>query len=328
VNRFLYLETIDDLTEAASATACSLLSAEQAVVYLLDEVHNRIFDPQSGRVLDVEGPGFAPYSVFNRETVVANDAPRDERRDADMDGIVVAAAVPLLCEGRIVGALQVNRTRPQGYTEADRTQLEQLAQEIATGLVAVQLRDDLNNLQLHTGEWLVAAQEAVAPGGKGHIWRVSQVCTGLAEALTFSAADRQRIWLAAQYHDLGWVLGGEEDALTLKRNHPLIGARALRGVRRLETLADVVELHHERFDGSGSPQGLAGASMSLEACILSLAEDLDECVMARRATFTSPADLMDYLANFLHIQGVSHHPRIVSALEGLAGQGRLRSLYY
>ena len=94
----------------------------------------------------------------------------------------------------------------------------------------------------------MAAVEQMAPGGDGHIWRVSQMAKWLAECLGFSAADARRIWTAARYHDLGWVLGAGRSPLGLvERYHPTTAARELKAVRLLEHIAPLVETHHERF---------------------------------------------------------------------------------
>lgn len=307
MNRFLSLPSVNELALAAAGVSQATLVADHAVLYLVDEGRERLVDTASGLSIPLEDPGSAPACVLQRETLV--------------DGPI--AATPVLAEGHVVGVLEVSRGRQ--FDSGDRQALEALADEIAPGLVASQLRDDVNSLLLHCGEWLAAAQEAMAPGGAGHVWRVTHLCTELAECLAFTADDRQRLWLAAQYHDLGWVVGPG----ALPSTHAALGARALRTVRRLETIADLVEVHHERFDGSGLPAGLCGGALSLEACILTLAEDLDEAAAARTLVtpFAGPDDVAAFVTTFAHLQGQRHHPRVVAALESLLSADRLRPLY-
>ncbi|MHB2021300.1 MAG: HD-GYP domain-containing protein [Candidatus Xenobia bacterium] len=186
---------------------------------------------------------------------------------------------------------------------------------MSVGVVAARRRDDLNLLSIHATEWLAAAQEALAPGGRGHIWRVGWLGTRLAERLDFSMADRHRIWLAAQLHDLGFVIGSDRP----RNEHPLVGANALRQVPVLAPAADLVELHHERFDGSGAPVGLQGAQIPLEAYVLILADAFDEMAVQKGLT-RGP----EWLLAAFGESAAEHHPRVVAALRDLPLQQMYR----
>ncbi|MHB2016009.1 MAG: HD-GYP domain-containing protein [Candidatus Xenobia bacterium] len=274
---------MDDLLDEVPRAAGEL-GLKEAALFLLEAGEEQLTDTRGGRRLRTDGGDVASRSVLQRQTVIEHGV----------------AGTPVFVEGRVVGALRA--------TVQEAAPLEALAREVSAGVVAARLRDDLNLLTIHATEWLAAAQEALAPGGAGHIWRVGWLGTRLAERLGFSLRDRHRIWLAEQLHDLGYVIGASRPL----QQHPLVGANALRHVPLLADAADLVELHHERFDGSGGPDRRRGDQIPLEAYVLILADAFDE--MAVSAGLTRGPEFL--LAAFA-AQSAAHHPRVVAALRDL-----------
>ncbi|HRK79427.1 HD domain-containing phosphohydrolase [Thiobacillus sp.] len=120
-----------------------------------------------------------------------------------------------------------------------------------------------------------------------HIIRMSKYARLIAEKLNLSAMECDEIEAAAPMHDIGKI--GIPDLVLLKpgrhtpeeqkimRRHPLIGHEILDGSpsRYLQMGAVIALGHHEKFDGSGYPQGLAGEDIPLPARIVAVADVFD-----------------------------------------------------
>lgn len=126
---------------------------------------------------------------------------------------------------------------------------------------------------------------------KGHCDRVATLALRLAKALGVSDDLQQEIRYGSWLHDCGKIgvpeailnaqreLTVEEFAIVKK--HPEWGCEVVRKANLSKTVQDIVLYHHERYDGKGYPRGLAGASIPLEAQIVSAADICDALTMDR-----------------------------------------------
>ena len=167
-------------------------------------------------------------------------------------------------------------------------------------------------------EFLVQAVEA--RGASGHVQRCCRLASSLAVMLDCSPQAQAQLSQAAECHDLG-LLGFQDTAAPeAVREHARVGAELLRCHPDLFEVAELVQSHHERYDGSGQPRGLQGDELPLECWILSLVEDfvehwessLDTYEMKVKDFFLGPAK--------------HHHPDAVDALCGLVDSGKLQDL--
>jgi hypothetical protein len=169
-----------------------------------------------------------------------------------------------------------------------------------------------------TQELLVHAVEA--QGREGHVGRCSRVATALAQMLDCSAQARAELMQAAQYHDIGLLAFPDPKSPSAQREHPSRGARLLECHPSLRAVAPLVEAHHERFDGSGSPHGRRRDELPLEAWILALTEELVETWEAAQGGYA------ERIRGFFHGSARHHHPDVVDALCGLVDSEKLQSL--
>ncbi len=126
----------------------------------------------------------------------------------------------------------------------------------------------------------------------GHSERVARIAVRLGEAMGLSRGETSDLYLAGLLHDVGKI--GIRDEVLLKpgpltpeeeqhiREHPIIGERIISNVTRLAYLRPGVRGHHERFDGDGYPDGLAGEAIPPIARILAVADSCDAMMSARR----------------------------------------------
>lgn len=144
-------------------------------------------------------------------------------------------------------------------------------------------------------ETLAQALDARDPYTAGHSQRVAGYAYGIAVELNLPREQAEVIRAGAQLHDIGKI--GIPDAVLLKpgpltaeefgliKLHPQIGRRILEKALGFESLLEIVELHHENFDGSGYPYGLAGENIPLEARIVRIADAYD--AMTTRRSYRS-----------------------------------------
>jgi HD-GYP domain-containing protein (c-di-GMP phosphodiesterase class II) len=139
---------------------------------------------------------------------------------------------------------------------------------------------------------LSTAIDAKDPYTCGHSERVARIAVRLGEDMDLSRGETSDLYLAGLLHDVGKI--GIRDEVLFKpgpltreeeqhiREHPVIGERIISSVTRLAYLRPGVRGHHERFDGHGYPDGLAGEAIPLSARILAVADSCDAMMSARR----------------------------------------------
>jgi HD-GYP domain-containing protein (c-di-GMP phosphodiesterase class II) len=138
---------------------------------------------------------------------------------------------------------------------------------------------------LGTIQAMTAAIDAKDSYTRGHSERVAWLSAQLARAAGLRVGQVERVRLAGLVHDVGKIgvpervlckpgrLGDDEFALI--KMHPEIGYTILKGIPSLRDLLPGVLYHHERWDGTGYPEGLAGDRIPLMARIIGLADTFD-----------------------------------------------------
>ena len=128
-------------------------------------------------------------------------------------------------------------------------------------------------LHLVTIEALARAIDAKDRMSPDHLTRIQAYAVGLARAHGMPEADIQGLTIAALLHDIGKVavpghILSKPESLTAEeflkvRGHPQLGAEIVEGVPFPYPVAPLIRSHHERWDGLGYPEGLAGAEIPL-----------------------------------------------------------------
>ena len=167
---------------------------------------------------------------------------------------------------------------------------------------------------------------------RGHSERTRVYTDLIAEEMGLPAADRDRLRWAALLHDVGKLevpseilnkdssLDAEE--WDLVKEHPIHGMRIVAPlIPWLGPWAETIEHHHERFDGTGYPHGLAGESIALGARIVSVADAFDVMTSGRSyQTAMSPAQAR---TEIIRMAGVQFDPVVARALMNVS-LGKLR----
>jgi len=138
---------------------------------------------------------------------------------------------------------------------------------------------------------LTAAIDAKDPYTCGHSERVARIAVRISQQMGLQASFLSDIYLAGLLHDIGKI--GIEDSILRKptklteaevvhiQEHPVIGDRIVSSINQFEHLRPGVRNHHERFDGTGYPDGLSGEDIPMLARILAVADSCDAMMCSR-----------------------------------------------
>jgi putative two-component system response regulator len=160
-----------------------------------------------------------------------------------------------------------------------------------------QYTDELENVEAVLVS-LALAVEAKDPSTHGHCERLSDYAVQLGQQLALPSDHLRALRRAGYLHDLGKIAVPEAillkpgpltpEEVRIMRLHPVVGERICRPLRSLRLVLPIIRHHHERWDGSGYPDGLAGESIPLTARILQIVDVFDALVVDRpyRATLS------------------------------------------
>lgn len=164
-----------------------------------------------------------------------------------------------------------------------------------------------------------------------HGERVAQFARRLGERLGLSGDGLPGLTIASLLHDIGKV--GVPEIVLFRpgkrrgavrhsfQTHPVIGADLLSAVPQLVSLAAIVRHHHERWDGKGYPDGLAGEAIPLGARIIAAADAFDALTAGR--LYRPPVSALSALREIACHAGSQFDPAVASALVAACQEGDL-----
>ena len=217
-----------------------------------------------------------------------------------------------------VFAVSLNSTRPLGEAEGRMITLAgtMVINQIKHARVVGQTKGALFDLVCCLGAIIDAKDTCTA----GHSERVSQIAVRIGKQMNLPANQIGDLRLAGLLHDIGKV--GTRDEVLLKpgkltveemkhiQEHVLVGDEIISTIKLFTRLRPAVRHHHERLDGKGYPDGLAGADIPFSARVMAVADAVDAMMSPRRYRDPIPPPLID--ATLLKFSGTQWDPEIVS----------------
>ena len=183
--------------------------------------------------------------------------------------------------------------------------------------------EEVASLHLRTIEALALAIEAKDHTTHDHLQRVQIYARELAATLDLTEAELQALQAAALLHDIGKLAVPEHiiskpgkltpEEFEKMKIHPIVGAEILERVRFPYPVAPIVRAHHEKWDGTGYPNGLRGEEIPIGARILAAVDCLDALASDRQYRRAMP--LEDAMKVVRSESGHAFDPRVVDALE-------------
>lgn len=218
--------------------------------------------------------------ALNRDRAARDDHPKPGPGSppGELQNLV---ALPIYVSDVLLGVVTC-ANRAGGFSEFDDDVLLALGDQAGAVLENGRLQSELRDSYVSVVRMLAETIRVKDPDLRTHSDEVSNYVVAVARRLGLNSERRERLRFGSLLHDIGKIAISErillkpgpldEDEWRQVRLHPVIGARLLREVPSVAPLADPVLHHHERWDGSGYPEGLVGAAIPLESRIIAVAD--------------------------------------------------------
>jgi PAS domain S-box-containing protein len=204
-------------------------------------------------------------------------------------GLRSAAAVPLVADGDVIGALAVYSKTPGAFDDESVRFLAEVAGDIAIGVRTLRLNARLNATLNSLRRSLYGSISAIAgmvelrdPYTAGHEKRVGMLAAAIGQELGLPERQIEGLRVTGSIHDIGKIVVPAEilskptrlsvHEFAIIKEHSQTGFELLKELDFPWPVAEAVLQHHERLDGSGYPRGLRGEEIILEARILMVAD--------------------------------------------------------
>jgi HD-GYP domain-containing protein (c-di-GMP phosphodiesterase class II) len=231
-------------------------------------------------------------------------------------------SVPILVDGVVWGVLNIEAPEPSAFGEADAVLVEAIAASLGSSMHRAMLVADLEQTFTTTLTALMSTVEAKDDYTASHEQQVADLTQRVALRLGLSASRASDVRYAALLHDVGKVAVPSEILLkpgplsdeqwVVMRGHAAAGGTLVASIPAFAHLAPAVRASHERWDGDGYPDGLAGERVPLAARIIAACDTYEAIVTDRpyrRAR--TPGEAAGELRR---VAGSQLDPRVVDAL--------------
>lgn len=344
------IQRLGALNELAAKTAlvhdppAIVALAHQAVGALVtfDAFYIARYDPQR-RLFDFllevdgervrEGESFRPLGAGPTSQVVLTGEPyvtRTPEESVQQRGSIYGDAtrrsasaihVPMKIRGETMGVLSAQSYRPDAFDDEDVVILQSLSNLTASAFENAEHHARLRELYLASVQALAAAVDARDPYTRSHSARVAALARIIAVEMQLSPDEMRRVQLSALLHDIGKI--GIPDAILNKpaaltpeewvimKTHSALGGSILAAVEPLAELVPIVRAHHERYDGTGYPDGLSGSAVPLGSYIIQAA-DAYEVIVSKRA-YKAAQSIDHAVSELQRCSGSQFHPDVVAA---------------
>lgn len=305
-HHLVHMEKEEDLLKSVLTDAVGVLDAQRGAIVLAEPPDNKLTikaittgraEPRAA--LAGRDPSFTRFqfsqSLANRcfsrgESILCHRVEEDPEL-AMARSIAEGTMASVLCvllrtPRKLLGVLHLDRSPWQKpFTMEDLRLADALAANVSAGIECAQLLRKQRDLFLDTITILAQAVELRDEYTGNHTFRVTQYSLALAEHLELPAEQIELLRIGTPLHDVGKI--GIDDSILRKTErlteaefetmklHTVKGAEIVQTVPDLRPIIPIVRSHHERWDGKGYPDGLAGEAISPLARIVALADAFD-----------------------------------------------------
>jgi energy-coupling factor transport system substrate-specific component len=154
----------------------------------------------------------------------------------------------------------------------------------------------------------------------------------IAENLGMTQDEVDNIYYIALLHDIGKIAIPDsilnkpgrltDDEFKVMKSHTTRGASILKGISTIPQIIEGAKSHHEKYDGSGYPEGLKGEDIPFVARIICCADCID--AMASKRVYKEPYSLDVIIKEFERCSGTQFDPKISKVVEELLSSGKLK----
>jgi putative nucleotidyltransferase with HDIG domain len=262
-----------------------------------------------------------------------------KRINPEQETIVVSAysdasyftdAIRLQVSGYIIKPINFIQLNETLYRSLTRLVMIKENREYKENLEEMVARRTRENLRLETEKYenfeqtlqsLVQMIEGRDTYTGGHSQRVAEYSRLIAKEMGLQAAECDLIYRAGILHDIGKI--ATPDMILLKpgkltyleyeliQEHVKVGYELLNGIPMYNAMAQIIRYHHEHYDGTGYPEGLAGDEIPLLSHIMIVADAFD--AMTTNRIYKARMNVEEALSEVWRLEGVQFHPEVVNA---------------
>lgn len=264
------------------------------------------------------GPGSRSYLVISPFTT---------------GGISSFLVLPIFLKGELTAVIALGYVSRPEFSEEDLSQARQMADQVAVALSNTRLIDELDALNVGALTALARTIDAKSPWTAGHSERVTRTSLRVARKLGLGEEELEVINRGGLLHDIGKIgipaeildkpAALNEAEMQVMRDHVTVGARILEPIAAYADVIPIVLRHHERYDGSGYPDGVAGEEIEFHARVLA-AGDVYDALTSHRP-YRSGMRHADAVAWIVEQSGSHFDPEVVKAFVAAMSEPEVRS---
>ena len=322
------------------AHAAGLPTARNTFSHVPDEVTDAWQSDQRR----MEDEPIVRHVKSTRRALIVEDPQHEERLNETQRAVMRAAelqsavVVPLFWEDDMIGVLSVASKRKDAFTAEDIEFLTVIATQITSVVRMATLVDELQSTSDHLAQaredavlLLAAAAEAHDATTGQHLRGVRGLTEALAKDLSYDEEDTRKLGMAAVLHDIGKIRVPDQILSTpgklndeqwqILMQHTVWGAEFLEHHEGFELAATVARAHHERWDGTGYPDGLSGEDIPEAAAIVAVADAFDAITSDR--PYRGRQTIDEAFQEIAAFSGKQFSPKVVAALSRLHENGVL-----
>jgi len=266
--------------------ALRIAGGDSCALFLYDKEINEFYHKvaSSGNGFDWRNAMPAMKSLFS-EVVDKKDA---VMVNSDSDPLISPSLIcaPLMIRDNVMGVLCIRKKKNgETFTNKDLHYVLSLVNRASLNVENKVLYESIYGSLMETFKSLVASIQFRDHYTEEHSGRAAEMAVKIARAFGCSPNEVESLRIASMLHDIGKI--STPDSILLKcgklspdeyqivKNHASIGADILSSVVLLDKERDIIRHHHERWDGLGYPNGLAGERIPLMARIMAVADSFD-----------------------------------------------------
>jgi diguanylate cyclase (GGDEF)-like protein/putative nucleotidyltransferase with HDIG domain len=316
----------EDLHEVLGFPRCSVAELHDGQVV---SIANAGRDQREPPFVQPQDEGAIGRCLRERRPVLVHDSARDPLyRRALEAGTRSELAVPLYVGGRLWGAIDVRSARVSAFDPDDAQLVQTVADHVGAALHTAQLYQGLEDSYLGTAEALAAALEAKDDYTADHARSIAVLAVAMGRELGLDDAAVRDLRLGAVFHDIGKIAVPDailhkpgpltEDERRIMEGHSVAGEQILRPVPFFGDVRKIVRHDHERWDGTGYPDGLRGPEIPLGARIVFVVDAYH--AMTSDRPYRRALPVADALEELQQCAGTQFDPDVVEAFLRVLGR--------
>jgi HD-GYP domain-containing protein (c-di-GMP phosphodiesterase class II) len=333
---------LDRLLELIAHQVKTIINCDRCSVFILDKRTNELWSKVALGLQHTEvkvpfGRGIVGHVASTGQIMNIPKAYEDSRFSQEIDMLTgyttrnILAAPLRNVGGHIIGVFEAMNKNGRPFDTDDEGILQLISSMAASAIENAQLYENLAHSQFETVLRLATTAEYRDQHDTAiHLSHITNYSALIAQGVGLPASEIDNLRYASALHDIGKV--GITDAILLKpgrltadefeemKKHTLYGAKILANAESqlLQMACKVAGCHHEKFDGSGYPNGLKGGSIPIYARIVSVADVFDALCMQR--VYKPKWEPEKARAYIQEESGKSFDPMVVEAFENVFGE--------